>query len=209
MDNKIKAIFFDFDMTLVNSTSLAKKSYAMLCKFSGIKRSVAGFDEYVGRRVSESLDFFSKGSESKKKELLELFIKIHTKDPSKLQIYGKSALTYLKNKNIKIIILSRNSKTVIETIARAHNLLYDQIVADEDMKKGEEKHQAILRTLKALKLTKEEVYYVGDHINDIKEAKKAGVKIISVTTGVFKAKDLLPYKPDLILEDLNDLRKIV
>ncbi len=205
----IKAIFFDFDMTLVNSTSLAEKSYKMLCKFSGIKPSIVGFDDYVGRRVSESLDFFSKKDPSKEKDLLELFIKIHTKDSAKLEVYGKSALTYLKNKNIKIIIISRNSKTVIQEIARAHDILYDQIVADEDMKKGEEKHQAILRTLKTLKLKKDEIYYVGDHINDIKEAKKAGVKIISVTTGVFEAKDLLPYKPDLILEDLNELRKIV
>ena len=62
---------------------------------------------------------------------------------------------------------------------------------------------------KILELEKDEIYYVGDHINDIREAKKAGVKIISVTTGVFKAKDLLPYKPDLILSDLNDLAKIV
>jgi phosphoglycolate phosphatase-like HAD superfamily hydrolase len=196
-------------MTLVNTTALAEKSYKMLSKFAGMRPTQEGFDEYVGRRVSESLDFFSKNIPEKKKELLELFIKIHTRDPLKLKVYGKSALTYLKNKKIKIIIVSRNSKKVIQTVAQAHNMLYDQIVADEDMKKGEEKHQAILRTLKTLKLKKEEIYYVGDHINDIKEAKKAGVKIISVTTGVFKAKDLMPYKPDLILEDLNELRKIV
>ena len=61
MKSKIKAIFFDFDMTLVNSTKLAKKSYAALSKIAGIKPSLAGFDEYIGRRVSESLHSLALG----------------------------------------------------------------------------------------------------------------------------------------------------
>jgi phosphoglycolate phosphatase-like HAD superfamily hydrolase len=205
----IKALFFDFDMTLVNSRAIARKSYLDLSKIAGIKPSIKGFDDYVGRRVSESIDFFSRKKPEIKNKLRLKFMTLHTKNPLKVQIFGKKALLYLRDKGIKIIIISRNSKKVIERIVHAHRLPYSLIIADEDLKKGEEKHQAIIRTLKKLRMNKNEIYYVGDHINDIREAKKADVKIISVTTGVYKAKDLLPLKPDFIISDLNDIRKIV
>ena len=163
----IKAIFFDFDMTLVNSLKMAKKSYLALSRISGIKPSVRGFDEYVGIRVSESLEFFSKGNKDLKKKIIKEFYRIHLESPSRLEIYGKKALHYLKKNNIKIIIISRNSKKVIEAVAKAHRLPYDWILADEDMKKGEEKHQAIKRMLKKLRLKNSEIYYIVDHINDI------------------------------------------
>jgi HAD superfamily hydrolase (TIGR01549 family) len=206
----LKAILFDFDMTLADSSSLAKRSYKELSKFVGIKPTKRGFMDYTGRRLSESLNFFLQKNHSIKREkLMDLFLKIHEENLRHIQVYGLKLLNYLKKHKIKIIIVSNNARLVIQKTAKIHKMHYNLIFADEDMKRGWEKHQTMLFILKKFKLKKNEVFYVGDHINDIKQARKAGIKIISVTTGIFSAKDLIAHKPDFIIKDLDQLRGVV
>ena len=204
----IKAVFFDFDMTLVNSGSLAHASYEALLSYKHQVPSQKGFDAYIGRRVSESLEQLASNNAEKKK-LMNIFLKIHENKIKNLEVYGKEALKYIKAKKIKVIIISNNAKEVIKRTCKVHKLHYNLIIADEDMKLGEEKHQAILRTLKKLGLKKDESFYVGDHINDIKEGKKAGVRVISVTTGVFSKNQLVKYRPFRIINNLNQIKDII
>lgn len=204
----IKAVFFDFDMTLVNSMPLAHASYRALLNYKNQKPTEEGFDKYIGRRVSESIALLAENNPEKNK-LMKIFLKVHETKVRKLKVYGKEILKSLKNRKIKVAIISNNSHEVIKMVCRAHKLHYNLIVADEDMKKGEEKHQAILRALKKLRLRKDELFYVGDHINDIKEGKKAGVRVISVTTGVFSEKQLAKYNPFRIINNLNQLGSLI
>ncbi|MEM3823824.1 MAG: HAD family hydrolase, partial [Candidatus Bathyarchaeia archaeon] len=46
---------------------------------------------------------------------------------------------------------------------------------------------------------------VGDSIADIKAGKAAGTKTVAVLTGIFSRKELENEKPDLILENVNQL----
>ncbi|MGC8758504.1 MAG: HAD family hydrolase [Bryobacteraceae bacterium] len=48
--------------------------------------------------------------------------------------------------------------------------------------------------------------YVGDHPNDIRAAREAGVRIVAVGTGVVSGADLLPHAPDHYVDDLRALR---
>ena len=204
----IKAIFFDFDMTLVNSKPIAHASYRALLNYKKLKPTEKGFDAYIGRRVSESVALLAK-NEKEKKRLIKIFLKIHESKIKNLKVYGKELLKYLKSKKIKVIIISNNAREVIRKVCKTHKLHFDMIIADENMLEGEEKHQAITRTLKKLKLGKNEIFYVGDHINDINEARKAKIKIISVATGVFSKKDLSRHNPDFIISDLNQIKGII
>ena len=204
----IKAVFFDFDMTLVNSRPISHASYRALLKYKHKKYSKEGFDAYVGRRVSESIAKIAENEEEKRK-LIDLFLKVHLNKLKSIKVYGREALKYLKEKKIKVIIISNNAKKIIEETCRIHKLHFDRIIADEDLKFGEEKHQAMKKMMKRLKLRKDEVFYVGDHINDLKEGKKAGIRVISVTTGVFRATQLEKYKPYKIINNLNELKKMI
>jgi phosphoglycolate phosphatase-like HAD superfamily hydrolase len=51
-----------------------------------------------------------------------------------------------------------------------------------------------------------ETFYVGDHPNDVKAAREAGVRIVAVGTGVVSGPDLLVHAPDRYVEDLRALR---
>lgn len=51
-----------------------------------------------------------------------------------------------------------------------------------------------------------ETVYVGDHPNDVKAAREAGVRIMAVGTGVVSGEDLRAFSPDQYIEDLRALR---
>jgi phosphoglycolate phosphatase-like HAD superfamily hydrolase len=50
------------------------------------------------------------------------------------------------------------------------------------------------------------VVYVGDHPNDIRAAREAGVQVVAVGTGVVSGEELLVHAPDRYVEDLRALR---
>lgn len=49
------------------------------------------------------------------------------------------------------------------------------------------------------------VVYVGDHPNDVKAAREAGVRILAVGTGVVSGPDLIACAPDRYVDDLRGL----
>jgi phosphoglycolate phosphatase-like HAD superfamily hydrolase len=46
---------------------------------------------------------------------------------------------------------------------------------------------------------------VGDSVADVKAGKNAGAKTVAVLSGIFSHKELEREKPDLILENINQL----
>jgi HAD superfamily hydrolase (TIGR01549 family) len=204
----IKAVFFDFDMTLINSRPIARASYRALLKYSKRKPVKFRFENYVGTRFSESIGSLAQNN-AEKKILIKIYLQMHKENIKKIKVYGRKALNMLKKRKIKVLIISNNSREVIRKVCKTHKLYFNQIIADEDLKPGEEKHQAILGVLKKLRIKKKEAIYVGDHINDIKEGKKAGIRVISVTTGVFSKRQLAKHSPYKIINNLNQLEEVI
>jgi len=67
------------------------------------------------------------------------------------------------------------------------------------------KGKALKRILRAEKLERADVLYVGDEVRDIEAAQRAGVKCAAVTWG-FHAADLLrTANPDFVLETPGEL----
>ena len=62
----IKAIFFDFDMTLVNTGTIAHAIFNAFSKHANKKPTERAFDRYMGGRVSDALDMFSKNGADRK-----------------------------------------------------------------------------------------------------------------------------------------------
>lgn len=203
----IKAIFFDFDLTLVNSRPGAKATYKALWKLTNQKTSKKGFQAYVGSRFSEMVDELNKRSGVSKKTIISTFNRIYASKIPKMKFYGKKLFPKLRE--VKVIILSNNTKTAIKKVCSYYNIKYYALYADEDMAKNETKANAISRTLRRLKLNRSEALYVGDHINDVIESHKAGIKAVIVPTGVFKKLYIMRYHPDFMISSLNKLTKLL
>ena len=66
--------------------------------------------------------------------------------------------------------------------------------------------QAIVR---AERLDRSDVLYIGDELRDVEAAKKAGVKVAAVTWGFHNAELLRTGTPDYVVNDANELVGLV
>jgi phosphoglycolate phosphatase-like HAD superfamily hydrolase len=63
----------------------------------------------------------------------------------------------------------------------------------------------VLKAVQRFSLPKEEIYYVGDGILDIIAAKKAGLRIVSVATGIYSSGQLRANGADFVIPSLKQL----
>ena len=60
-----------------------------------------------------------------------------------------------------------------------------------------------------MKLSKSDVYFVGDEVRDIEAGKKAGIKTIAVSWGYNTKDALAKEQPDYIIDTPLDLKTVV
>lgn len=204
---RFKAVFFDWDLTLVNSRKANRIAYRAACKEVGEKPTKEGFRIFVGNSVTGNVNYFysrhrktyKKGKAGLRNVLKKNFMKaIRT-----IKAYDVSVLHDLKKMGIKTAIITGNAESIVRAFAKKHNICYDALFGDEHMK-GRSKMWAIGRLLNKFKLKKRDVVYVGDHVNDIKQAHRAGVKaLITPSPGIYSRSYLQKFHPDFYCSNLR------
>lgn len=110
----------------------------------------------------------------------------------------------LKEKDIKLFIISSNFKQNIEDYIKSQNMdCFDKIYGNGSLTNK----TSLIKEIKN-EFSESDIYYIGDEIRDIIAARKAGVKSIAVTWGMFSAKELSALKPDYILSNPKELLRI-
>ena len=203
---KFKAILFDWDLTLANSLKVNLIAYKAVCKEVGIKPTRKEFRRFIGSSVTNNVRYFQK-EYGYKKDLRKTMKGAFMENIDKIKIYDKNITNELKKK-AKIAIITGNSEAIIKAVAKKHKMKYDALIGDETTK-GKEKVWAIKQLLKKFKLKKKDVVYVGDHINDVKQAHKAGVKAIIIPSKVNRKSYLKKFHPEFILRNLKEVKRIL
>ncbi len=188
-----KGVIFDLDGTLLDTTQAHILAWIEASKSLGIHEVDEAFiRQQLGKTsldiAKEILIHYNKPT-----NLVErlanlkdtLFIEKYLKE-SKLIPNVKKMLYSLKNKGIKIAIVSSNPSSVIREVLKHMDILkyVDVIIGQDDVKEPKPSPQPILKAISEMNLRKEEVLVVGDSIYDIIAAKRAGVKVYGVLTGV-------------------------
>lgn len=110
----------------------------------------------------------------------------------------------LKARGITVGILSSNSRQNIEASLRAHGL-FDEFAFVDSYGHLFGKHRALKKIAKKLRLSPEDIVYVGDEVRDVEAAKNAGVTSVAVTWG-FQTRDPLERaQPDTLIEKPEEL----
>lgn len=204
---KFKAVFFDWDLTLVNSLKANKIAYKAICKTVGEKQAKEGFRKFVGSSVTKNVDYYYnrhrktyRGSKAKLRKILK---DAFMKNLSSIKVYDANAVRELKRRGIKTAIITGNAEIVVRTIAKKHRMPYNALFGDEHCK-GRSKMWAIQHLLKKFNLRKSDIIYVGDHANDIIQAHRAGVKaLITPSPGIYSRAYLKKFHPDFYCNDLK------
>jgi len=202
----IMNIIFDWSGTLSDDFFKVYQATMMVFNELGLKR--ISFDEFKNDFEIPYMKFYAKyAPEAKKQDLDKLFIEatFSVGEPKPFSDSSK-VLKALKSGGIRMAVLSSipQKKFEKEVMDYGFGGFFVSIRAGVH-----DKTEVILDMMDELGFKKNETAYVGDMTHDIDAGKKAGVTTIAVTWGYQPKEKLKKSKPDLIIDDLGSLIKIV
>lgn len=205
---------FDLDNTLLNSDKAHVVAYQYALKKLNLK--VLNDKEIYIHFGKPKEDVAKAISNSSNKEIIKNVTRYHdiylwnrSYKLSRVLPDVESILEYLKRKYEIAVISNCSHKTIIKLLEGAglNKKLFDFIIGDDDVKHPKPWPDELF---KAEKLAKENVlYHLGDSIYDIRAARKAKVKCISILSGHYTKSQLQKEKPFKIIKSIKELKKIL
>lgn len=216
----IKAVLFDYDGTLVNTEEISQKLYPSVYKHFGFKITKAQglLLRSAGYPLKDQLyaKWYGKAmTKEVKTKLWDYFIKEFdkyiSKHPIKLKKGAIDILSYLKRKNIPIVIVSATAKERIEDQMK-HLGIYKYvslIFSTFNVKFGKPRPDVYLYTLKQLKLKAKDVIAVEDSPNGVISASLVGIDTIMVPDLTYPTKQLKQTCKFKTVKCLSGIKKFV
>jgi HAD superfamily hydrolase (TIGR01509 family) len=162
--SSIKALIFDLDGTITEP----------FFDFDAIRIEM-GLSSDAGP-ILEAMEKMTPEQRQKAQQILNYHEQLAVKE-SKLNPGAKETLDELRQMNIKIGILTRNTKNNAFAISEKHNLRFDAVVSRED---GPVKPDAfgVLELCRIFDVAPAQTIVVGDYLFDLLCAKAAGAKAV-------------------------------
>jgi len=210
----VDAIFFDLDGTLVDARSdIARAVNHALRTLGRPGRSFEEIVSYVGTGVSELI---AKSLGTRDRPLIEKGVSVyreyflkHPADEAKAYPRVKETLDFFKNKR-KFVLTNRYADfagPLLEALGlRGY---FEDILGGDDEDCIKPSACVLDRLLPRLNIDRSKAIIVGDMDIDIMTGKNSGVKTCWVTYGLGKAEDVKKLKPDYIISDMAELKKII
>lgn len=212
----LKAIIFDFDYTLGDSTNGIALSINYALEQLGhttknlvdIKRTIGLSlkETYFALTLNDNLDEAEQFAKLFKEKADSVMV-----DNTELYNGVKAILQKLKEKGYKIAIVTTKFHYRIEQILSkfAANELIDIIVGAEDVKAEKPNPEGLLWAIEHLNVRTEEVLYVGDSVVDAKTAENANVEFAATLTGTTTRNDLGNYNSVHIGDSISDVYNFI
>jgi pyrophosphatase PpaX len=207
-----RAVLFDLDGTLLDTNQLIISSYKHTIK-KHLNRDLEDKEivRYFGEPLRLTLERYDK---EKVEEMYETYVKYNEEKHDsmiKLMDNAKETLEELKNRGIKIGVVTSKRKHMAERGLKYFNLLelMDVIIAMEDTSEHKPNPEPLLEACRRLDISPSEALYVGDSHYDIQCGKNAGSKTCLVKYTVLDLNEVLSYKPDFVIDGLRQLLEII
>ena len=205
-------LIFDFDGTIVDSMKYILQvvnELATTYRFEKIKEEdVAKLRKYNMQKLFDhiKLPFYKKPFfiYSVRKKIAQ---NIH-----RVELFPgiKEVLIQLKINRHPLAILTNNSRNTVKKFLKINNLeIFDYIYAENIISIWFGKYRLINKFLRQNHIANENAIYIGDEIEDIKNARKSKIKIISVCWGYNSCDALKEHHPDYIATVPQDILEIL
>lgn len=202
----ISLVLFDLDGVLINSKSNMKFSWNKVKKKFKLEQNFDEYFKFIGlpfenilAKINITKNVANIEKEYKKNSILYF---------NKIKLYKnvKNTLMSLKNKNIKIgIVTSKDKSRTIRIIKKLKVNFFNIVVSPQKKLRGKPFPDQINQAIKRLNVKKIETIYVGDMFVDYLSAKNAKIDFVFADYGYGKNHNL--YKKKLL--NISDLKKIV
>ena len=116
----------------------------------------------------------------------------------------------LHGKHKKLAILTNNKNTHAEEVLKRFDLdkYFNLIIGFNEVSEVKPSPEGILKILETWKVKDSDVVFIGDMVTDILAGQAANVKTISIASGLAKKETLLEKKPDYLVNNTEELRKL-
>ncbi|MBN2452863.1 MAG: HAD-IA family hydrolase [Candidatus Omnitrophica bacterium] len=211
---RIDTVFFDVDGTLVDATrDITNSVNHALRALKMPELSREKVVSYIGTGVRDLLrQSLSVDDEALVEKAVKLFgdhYVEHAADETVLYPHVIEILEYLKDKR-KIILTNRFSSFADATLRGVGIRKYfEEIAGGDDYSCIKPLACAVDGVVGRLGIDKEKALIVGDMDIDVMTGKNSGVKTCWITHGLGRAEEIVPLKPDYIIDDLLELKEIV
>lgn len=204
-----KTLIFDFDGTIADTLAY---SVNFAYEFNRTRKLLSKERINIEDLRNMGLDTFIKSLGIRKRDLFWFLLSIQwkmRKEINNIKTFDglEDVLKELKAKDIKIGIVTSNSKRNVSKFIKNNNLNYFDFIYSTFNYFGKDK--VLNKVIKKYKLDKSDVVYIGDELRDINAARSSGIKIASVTWGYNVESVLSANNPDFIIYQPKDLLKLV
>ena len=177
----VKAILFDMDGVLIDSHDAWFHIFNLAYKkFENTQISVEEFDKFLWAKAFDKLakKYFHVPVE----EIRAYYEEIYNEYKERLTVMhdAKETLSSLKNSGLRLVVVSNTQRNVVERILNDVGLheFFELFLGGDDIVHGKPEPDILLKALELLRISKEDVLFVGDTKWDRMAAKKAGIRFI-------------------------------
>ena len=217
---KLKALLFDLDGTLIEFKfrviELKKELFDKLNDNNVIiekrfqKESIQNICEEAQRIMKNNANKECDRITSDMKEIIEKY-EIEGLKQSAIKKDVFYVFNWLKKKKIKLALVTNNGRKSAEYAVNRFELIeyFDVIITRDEVNKWKPHPEPIQKAINQLKIEPSEGIFIGDSKMDIQSSKSAGVKVVSIPTGIHSKQQLDEEDPDYLIYSLLEIITIV
>lgn len=210
-------VLFDLDGTLIDSEYFYYSNWAPILSSSfGLAITFEDWiHEYAGHTLVRNVNYLNEryGFDTTEEYMWKATRANYAKSDMRaieLMPYAKEILIDLKNRDIRIGLVTSSYQTTVDTVLGHHGLLdyFEFFITREVVAQPKPNGEPYLRALEKLGLHKENVVAVEDTITGVTSAKAAGLQCIAVSKHDTERHRLLA-KSDILLRSMDELLPFV
>lgn len=226
--SSIELVVFDIAGTTVRDNGSVADAFISAFRDFGFEMPVAEVKKVMGFRKMDAIALLLEKFAPRQKDDEELIDRIHTRfidtmiafyrDDQDLTPFPHAEKLFfkLKEQGIKIALNTGFTRSITDAIL--HRLrwderspLIDQTICSDEVPLGRPHPDMIKTLIRDLQISSaSNILKVGDTEVDVAEGRNAGCGVVvSVTTGAYTREQLETYKPDFVIDDLNELLPII
>jgi len=205
----LHAVLFDWDGTLLNSYTADSQAYLAMFRAMGVNWGLAELEQHY------SPDWYAvyRAANIPKQrwdEADRVWRAYYLKHPSRLMAATRRVLAQLRGRH-KLGLVSSGDRERVSRQLRHFRLtrVFRTRVLGGDTEEKKPHPAPLLKALKEMKAEAPHCVYVGDTPEDMEMARAAGVRAIAVLGPFPTEKRLRAVKPEILLNGLEELPKVL
>jgi phosphoglycolate phosphatase len=212
----LEAVIFDFDYTLADSSEGAVECINFALNEMGLDRVAP---EAACRTIGLSLHetFLTLGEHHERKrceEFHQLFVRRAEEVMANMTVLYESVpatIEALLKRDLRLGIVSTKYRRRITEVLLREDLLhgFEVVIGGEDVQQHKPHPQGLFEALEKLDCSPASAVYVGDSVVDAEVAKRAGVPLVVVLSGLTPKAHFDDYEPIALLENVSHLPQFI